>query len=202
MEDILVDGDSITGNENMREAARKHFQLLYKEEFHNRPKLDNLCFNKIGEADRVLLESEFTEHGIFACLKDCNGDKAPGLDGFNMKFFQSFWQEVKKDVLGFFNDFHKHGSFVKSINSTFIVLIPKNEGVRCFNDFRPISLIGSIYQLLAKVQVKRFSKLLKSIICDCQHAFLEGRQITDAIMITNEVVGDLPRNKKKGILCN
>lgn len=83
VEDILVNGDSVTGNEAMREAAKKHFQLLYKEEFYNMPKIDNICFNRIGESDQVYLESEFNEEEIFACLKDCNGDKAPGPDGFN-----------------------------------------------------------------------------------------------------------------------
>lgn len=81
------------------------------------------------------------------------------------------------------------------------MLIPKKEGAKCFSGFWPISLIGSIYKLLAKVLPRRHSESLKSIIGDCQHAFVEGRQITDAIMIANEVVDDLLRNKKRGILC-
>lgn len=34
---------------------------------------------------------------------------------------------------------------------------------------------------------RRLSKVLNSIIRECQHAFFEGGQITDAILITNEV---------------
>lgn len=49
-------------------------------------------------------------------------------------------------------------------------------------------MIGSVYKFLSKVLVRRFSKSLKFIIGDYQHAFIEGRQITDAIMIANEVV--------------
>lgn len=62
-------------------------------------------------------------------------------------------------------------------------------------------MIGSIYKLLAKVLARRFSKSLKSIISECQNTFIEGRQITDAIMIANEVVDDLSCNKNRGILC-
>lgn len=77
VEEILVDGGSISGNETMREATKSHFQLLYKEEFDQRPKLENICFNIIRESEQVFLESEFTKEEITTCLKDCNRDKAP-----------------------------------------------------------------------------------------------------------------------------
>lgn len=127
-------------------------------------------------------------------MKDCDDDKAPSPDSFNMTFFQNFWHEIKSDVLKFFNDFHRHGSFVKPLNSTFIVLIAKKDGADC-------SLISSVYKLLSKVLAKRFSKSLKCIIGNSQHAFIDGRQITDAIMIANEVVDDLSRTKNSELLC-
>ena len=41
------------------------------------------------------------------------------------------------------------------MNSTFLILIPKKRGAKEFKDFRPISLVGSLYKLLAKVVVNR-----------------------------------------------
>lgn len=55
--------------------------------------------------------------------------------------------------------------------------------------------------LLSKVPSKKLSKALKRIIGDCQQVFMEGRQITDAIMIANEVLDDLVRSKGSRILC-
>ncbi|XP_021907740.1 protein NRDE2 homolog [Carica papaya] len=83
----------ITGNEALHEAAKTHFQSLYTKDVHYRPKLDHLCFDKVGEPARRLLESEFAKGEIYSCLKDCDGDKASGPDGFNMTIFQSFWHE-------------------------------------------------------------------------------------------------------------
>ena len=40
--------------------------------------------------------------------------------------------------------FFLSGKFVKSLNSTFIVMVPKKEGIEDFKDFRPISLVGSL----------------------------------------------------------
>jgi len=38
-----------------------------------------------------------------------------------------------------------------SLNSTFLVLIPKKAQPKNFNDYRPISLIGCIFELLSKM---------------------------------------------------
>ena len=86
--------------------------------------------------------------------------------------------------MGFFRDFHERGRFVKSLNATFLTLVPKKGGAEDLKDFRPISLMGSLYKLLANVLANRLKKVLRKVITESQNAFLEGRQI----LITNEVV--------------
>lgn len=71
---------------------------------------------------------DFTDDEILAALKSCNGDKAPSLDGFNFKFLLSFWMLIEDDMVNLYKDFHRDGLFVKSLNFTFIVLIPKKWG--------------------------------------------------------------------------
>lgn len=50
----------------------------------------------------------------------------------------------------FFEEFHKYCKFERSLNAPFIVLIPKKTNPINIRDFRPISLIGSVYKFLAK----------------------------------------------------
>jgi len=52
-------------------------------------------------------------------------------------------------------EFHRNRKLTKGINSTFIVLIPKVDNPQHLNDFRPISLVGSMYKILAKVLANR-----------------------------------------------
>ena len=66
--------------------------------------------------------------------------------------------------MGLSRDFHEHESFVRSLNSTYIVLIPKRGGVEDLKDFRPISLIGSIYKLIAKVLANRLKKVMNKLV--------------------------------------
>lgn len=83
----------------------------------------------------------------------------------------------------FFEDFHMTGRFSKAINSTFLVLIPKKERADNIKDFRSISLVGSLYKLLAKVLANHLRKVMHNVISKSQLAFVEGRQIFNAAMI-------------------
>lgn len=71
------------------------------------------------------LEADFSEEEIASCLWECNDDKAPGPDGFNLKSIWEFWSIIKDDVFDIFKEFHNSGSFIKALNATFLVLISK-----------------------------------------------------------------------------
>lgn len=51
--------------------------------------------------------------------------------------------------------FHRSESFEKSLNATFIALVPKKAGAMELTDFRPISLIGGVYKIIAKMLAER-----------------------------------------------
>jgi hypothetical protein len=57
---------------------------------------------------------------------------------FSMAFFQSCWDVIKVDVMKVFLEFHERGKFEKSLNATFISLIPKKVGAVEVKDFCPI----------------------------------------------------------------
>ena len=81
---------------------------------------------------------------------DLHGKKASGPDGFPIAFWSFSWDFVKDEVMSFFKEFYEHKKFVRSLNATFPVLIPKKGVVEDLKDYRPISLLG-LYKILAKV---------------------------------------------------
>jgi hypothetical protein len=63
-----------------------------------------------------------------------------------------------------FHDFHARGMFEKSFNATFITLIPKKPGAVDIKDFRPISLVGGVYKIVAKVLANKLKMVVEKII--------------------------------------
>ena len=103
------------------------------------------------------------------------------------------WDLVKDDFMQFVMDFHRNGKLTKGVNSTFIALIPKVNSPQCLNDYRPISLVGCLYKVLAKVLANRLRNVIGSVVSDSQSAFIKGKQILDGILIVNEVVDEARR---------
>lgn len=95
----------------------------------------------------------------------------------------------------FMEEFHRNGRLVKGLNPSYIVLIPKKKDARLLSDFRPITLIGSVYKILAKVLAGRLSKVRDKIIAVNQSAFVGNRSIQDGIVILNEAVEEARRKK-------
>ena len=151
--------------------------------------------------DACALEVSFTEEKVYGALLECGGDKALEPDGFSMAFWQFVWDFVKDDVMSFFREFYEHSKFVKSLNATFLVLIPKKVGVEDLRDFRPISLVESLYKWLAKVLANKLKKGVGKVVSKAQGAFVEGKQILDAMLIANEAIDSVLKNNKNGILC-
>ncbi|RVW18513.1 hypothetical protein CK203_102885 [Vitis vinifera] len=81
--------------------------------------IGRLQLDQISQQEAENLESLFTEDEVHAALMEMNGDKALGPDDFTMAFWQSCWDFVKEEILEMFKEFHKHSSFLKSLNNTF-----------------------------------------------------------------------------------
>ena len=152
---------------------------------------------QISLSEAEAIELPFSEAEIYAALMGMNGDKAPGPDGFTMVFWQSCWEIVKEDILDLFKEFHEQNSFIKSLNHTFLVLLPKKGGVEDLSDYRPISLLGGLYKLLANVLANRLKKVIGKVISPDQNAFIKGRQILDGSLIANEVIDSWRKGERK-----
>jgi hypothetical protein len=100
-----------------------------------------------------------------------------------------------------FREFHAKGKFKACLNSTFISFIPKIPGASEMKDFHPISLVGSLYKIIAKVLTNRLKGVLDKVISKMQSAFIKGRQILDLILITNESLDSRRRSGEPSILC-
>lgn len=108
-------------------------------------------------------------------IKACAGEKAPGPDGFTMDFFKHCWEVIREDLVAVFQNFHERSFFEKSLNATFVALIPKKVGAEELKDFRPISLIGGVYKIIAKLLAERLKKVIHWFSGQASNGFHQGQ---------------------------
>ena len=99
-----------------------------------------------------------------------------------------------------FVEFHSNRIINQNTNVTFIAFVPKKSESTKISDFRPISLVTSLYKIIVKVSPGRLRRVLNETIYLSQRAFVEGRQILDVVLITNEMVDEKRRSGEEGVV--
>jgi hypothetical protein len=166
MERVEVDGVVYEEVPEVCEIVVHFYESLYQEHEPWRPTVNGLDFGVISSEERDMLKRKFKTEEVLQVVKDLQGDKAPGPDGFTMAFFQHCWSVIGGEVMDFFAEVHTHCKFEKSLNASFIALIPKKQNASNICDFCSISLIGSVYKLLAKVLANKLRVVLDSLISE------------------------------------
>ncbi len=122
---LEVDGRIFEDKEDIKVQVDQFYHSLYQESESWRPETDGLEFDSIDLVDRGLMERPFDREEVLQVLQNLQGDKAHGPDGITMAFFQKCWRIVEVDVMAFFGEVYEYGKFERSLNATFISLIPK-----------------------------------------------------------------------------
>jgi len=161
---LLVDGGWVQSPSEIRREVVNYFTNHVSSKRCERLKLDGVHFVSVSDMENAGLIVPFLGDEIDRVIKESDGTKSPGLDGFNFAFFKEFWYLLKDEVRILFDQFHANEVLPKGLLSYFVALIPKVASPMDLKDFRPISLLGSLYKIVLKVLAKRLAGVMNSII--------------------------------------
>ncbi|GKC30851.1 RNA-directed DNA polymerase, eukaryota [Tanacetum coccineum] len=196
---VFDDGIWRTDPSSVKKAFRDHYEARFNKPTTTRLKLSFPFPKRLSTVQVDDLERGVSHDEIRSAVWDCGDNKSPGPDGFTFEFFKKYWRFIGPDFCEAVEHFFKYGSFSKGCNSSFIALIPKVMDAKFVNDYRPISLIGSVYKVVTKILANRLATVIAGLVSDTQSAFVADRQILDGPFILNEVLDWCKRKNKQAM---
>ncbi|GJV32918.1 RNA-directed DNA polymerase, eukaryota, reverse transcriptase zinc-binding domain protein [Tanacetum coccineum] len=142
----------------------------------------------VCDEDAVKMIMNVSDKEIKNALFDICDNKAPGPDGYSAKFFKSAWSVIKNEAYDAIIEFFRTGRMLREVNATLITLVPKSKTPHKVSDYRPIACCNTIYKIISKILTNRIKSALCKLVSHCQSAFIPGRQITNNILLTQELL--------------
>jgi hypothetical protein len=141
---------------------------FFKEHFSStpwsRPRLDGVVFPRVSDEENDMLVAPFRLEEIEDVVLNSDGNKSPGPNGFNFAFVKTFWSMLKGEVRVMFDQFHGNACLPRGLLSFFITLILKVARPSSLGEFRPISLLGCLYKIIAKLLAARLANVMNSVV--------------------------------------
>ena len=152
---------------------------------HAQQKLDNV----ISE-EELMQAIQHGKHGV-----------APGLSGFSREFFKFFAEDLIGFIMKYVDFSENTGSLSDNQRIGVITLIPKGaKDKKALKNWRPITLLSTLYKVISGVIANRFRTVLPKIIGLDQKGFVDGRYMGEVTRTLYDTIDDAYLNNKKGII--
>ncbi len=156
LRELEIEEGLVTGQSDLALYIMSFYANLYTSDAQapGTAKAQSACWTsvptKVTQVMNERLTRELTIKEVSEAIRALPKGKAPRHDGVPMEFFHEFVNEVAPTLFHAFAAMLNAGSTSAHINKGMITLIPKSGDRARLNNWRPITLLGSIYKILAK----------------------------------------------------
>ena len=178
-EQLYSKDEEVDSNFRAREDCLQYIQTTVTEE-HNEELLRTLTREEVEEA-----------------MKQLPTGKSPGIDSIPAEFYQELWEDLESDIFNFVTESINQSFLAEELNVSKIALLPKSEDRIKIQNYRPISLLNTLYKIVAKVYANRMKPLLHNWILPSQTGFVPNRCILDNIFLAFEAIAWTKENKQE-----
>ncbi|KAG1676453.1 hypothetical protein FOA52_002273 [Chlamydomonas sp. UWO 241] len=124
---------------------------------------------------------------------------APGPDGIPVDVWRKLGEPAFELLAAVFTAVGATGGTPPGFLDGVVASIYKAKNAADAANYRPLTMLGSDYRILAKVLATRWTPLLSAVVGPEQTAFLAGRRISDNIFLTQMLPGLLAANAAEGV---
>jgi hypothetical protein len=192
MRELVTDNRPIRRQTDLTNHITDFYTKLYTSEAHlpGTQEAQASCWDsvpaRVSAETNASLTQSLTLKEVVKAILALPKNKAPGQDRIPIEFFQSYVNEVAPSLLMAYTAMLNSGEASAFINRGLITLIPKTRDRSKLGNWRPITLLGCIYKILAKALAGRLQSFLPSIIRPNQTRFVESRSILDNVFMTQD----------------
>ena len=191
----LKDGERIISNQGELEA---HILQFYKDLYTRDENVESNdgaredCFRYLQRTVTAEHNSELlkpiTPEEVSEAVKQLPTGKAPGVDTIPAEFYQEVWDDIEFDIYNFVSETIDKAYISADLNISKIALLPKSDDRTRIQNYRPISLLNTLYKVVAKIYANRMKPLLHNWILPSQTGFVPNRCILDNIFLAFEAI--------------
>ena len=187
---LLDDGTNLSKPSDILEEMRRFYQSLYNSKQVKPLDESNISgfshnFNVLSENESAALDAEITEGELKTQIFKSGLNKSPGPDGFTNEFYRILWFKIKTLLLNLMRHFFEHKHIRQNHLMGIITCIPKGDKLRNkLKNWRPITLLNSIYKFYSGIWANRIKKKLPKLIGNSQTGFVQNRFIGENNRLT------------------
>jgi len=186
-----MQGNDVSGHPNVRNTFTTHLRQKYEP-----IEIDQTCVTKLQGVIPLtcptkyadLLEQPITIEELSAALRSGAKHKTPGIDDFSLEFYIANWDTIKQDLRELMNQMFLHKKITPQQKHGIIVWLPKSNGDRTPNGYRPISLLATEYKLLARIMARCLRHVIKDHLHTSQFCGVPGNSILEAASLVRDAI--------------
>jgi hypothetical protein len=121
-------------------------------------------------------------------IKDLPNFKTAGIDGIHTEVFKTLWPKIGPLIQDQMEEALQQKQLHPGVNGGLQSLIPKGGARTNISNYRPISVLPSIYKIMAKTMANRMQANLPLWIKTSQTGFVKERYILDNVFLAYEAM--------------
>ena len=206
MRELKKGNISVKDPKYILEEMGKFYENLYKArdtQDINTTIYNNIAnnFPQLNNEEILEMEKEISEDELRNIVYKSKNIKSPGPDGFSNEFYKIFWTQIKTLLLNLMKFYRERGELNKAQTNGIITCIPKEEKIRNdLKNWRPITLLNSIYKFYSSILAERIKKYLPKFIHLDQKGFINGRFIGENTRLTYDIINECKQQNIEGLI--